>query len=96
MPAAQSRTTALIVAVTRDILGTHSQHVIHHQQPHHLPEILATLTLAELMLTLQLEATLAHVPAEENTLETRTPAVGQNVRSTQTVSEHWPAPGTSV
>ena len=45
---------------------------------------------------LQYEATPVPAPAEENTLETRTPGADPSVPSTLTVSEHWPARGTNV
>ena len=45
---------------------------------------------------LQYEATPVPVPAEEISLETRTPGADPSVPSTPTVSEHWPAQGTNV
>jgi hypothetical protein len=97
MHAAQCRATARCVDVTRDILVILSLHVIHHQQLLLRQEILATPTLAEPMQMLQFGATPARAPAEEDfPEEIRTLAAGLNVLSTQTVSGHLPAQGTSV
>merc|ERR1712106_835040 len=71
-------------------------HVTHHPQLVHHQEIRAIRTPVDPTLMLQYEATPVPAPAEENTLETRTPGADPSVPSTLTVSEHWPAQGTNV